>query len=269
MEINVLGPLTASEAGTSIVPSAAKPRQILAVLALNANHVVTVTRLMEELWGSDLPRSAPTTLQTYILQLRRKLSAALGSVTGAKDVLATRHSGYQLSMDASAVDAWQFDQLTVAGYAAYEAGDAARASRRLSEALNLWRGPALVDLQHGTLLEVEVMRLRESRLAALERRLDADLAMRRHHELLGELAGLTAEFPLHENLHAQFMLALYRCGRPSQALEAFRRLRSGLVDELGLEPSARVQRLQRAILSADPVLDGVHPGAVVGVSSIG
>ncbi|MCQ4084271.1 AfsR/SARP family transcriptional regulator [Streptomyces sp. RB6PN25] len=262
MEIKVLGQLTASESGVSIVPSAAKPRQILALLALNANHVITVAGLMEELWGLDLPRSAPTTLQTYILQLRRKLNAALASSPApavpsrsAKDVLSTRHNGYLLGVDPRDVDAWEFDRLTTQGYAAFEADDPARASRLLNEALALWRGPALVDLQRGPLLDVEVMRLQESRLAALERRLDADLKLNRHHEVLGELAGLTAQYPLNENLHAKFMLALYRCGRASGALQAFRRLRAGLVEELGLEPSARVQRLHQAILASDPALD--------------
>ncbi|MEV4438289.1 AfsR/SARP family transcriptional regulator [Streptomyces sp. NPDC049577] len=266
MEIKVLGQLTAAESGTSVVPSAAKPRQILALLALNANHVVTVQVLMEELWGLDLPRSAPTTLQTYILQLRRKLGAALAAgacagahvpVCSAKDLLATRHNGYLLAVDPRDIDAREFDRLTAEGYAAYEQDDPARASRLLSEALALWRGPALVDLQRGPLLEIEAMRLQESRLAALGRRIDAELRLHHHYEILGELAGLTAQYPLDENLHAQFMLALYRCGRASGALQAFRRLRAGLIDELGLEPSARVQRLHQAILASDPALDAI------------
>ncbi|QMU78189.1 AfsR/SARP family transcriptional regulator [Streptacidiphilus sp. PB12-B1b] len=256
MEINVLGPLTASEAGVSIVPSATKPRQILALLALNANQALTVSGLMDELWGPVLPRSAPATLQTYILQLRRKLDGALGaSVRGAKDVLVTRNCGYLLAVDPTVVDAWEFERLTAEGHAAYAAGDPQAASRLLSEALALWRGPALVDLQQGRLLEMEVTRLQESWIAALECRLDADLRLRRHHEVLGELAGLTVQYPLREKLHAQFMLALYRCGRSARALEAFRRLRAGFIDELGLEPSVRMQQLHRAILSADPSLN--------------
>lgn len=269
MEIRVLGQMAASESGVSVVPSATKPRQILALLALNANHVVTVQSLMEELWGFDLPRSAPTTLQTYILQLRRKLSAAFragqggAAVSGnpersAKEVLATRHNGYLLAVDPCDIDAWRFDRLTAEGYAAFEEDAPDRAAKLLTEALELWRGPALVDLQRGPLLDIEVMRLQESRLAALERRIDADLRLDRHYEILGELAGLTAQHPLNENLHAQFMLALYRCGRSSGALQAFRRLRAGLIDELGLEPSARVQRLHQAILASDPALDAVR-----------
>lgn len=258
MDVRLLGPLTASEAEISIVPSAGKPRQILALLALNADRMVTVSSMMEELWGLDLPRSAPTTLQTYILQLRRKLTVALaGSSRMAKDVLVTRNSGYLLSVEPTDVDARRFERLVSRGYAVYDA-DAARASELLGEALSLWRGAALADLPQGRLLEVETMRLHESRIAALERRIDADLRLQCHHEVLGELAGLTVQFPLHENFHAQFMLALHRCGRSGRALEAFRQLRASLVDELGLEPSGRVQRLHQAILTADPALDPVN-----------
>ncbi|MFD9125579.1 BTAD domain-containing putative transcriptional regulator [Kitasatospora sp. NPDC059571] len=260
MEIRVLGPLTACENGVSIVPSAAKPRQILALLALNSGRVVTVPALMEELWGAALPRSAATTLQTYILQLRRRLCAALEPSAGsAKDVLVTRHGGYLLDAAPGSIDAQEFDRLTAEGYAAYDMDAPEAAARLLTRALALWTGPALVDVQQGRLLEVEVMRLQESRLAALERRIDADLQLARHHEVLGELAGLTAQYPMHENLHAQFMLALYRCGRPSRALEAYRRLRTALVDELGLEPSARLRRLQQSVLAADPSLDDIRP----------
>ncbi|QMU78131.1 AfsR/SARP family transcriptional regulator [Streptacidiphilus sp. PB12-B1b] len=269
MDINLLGPLTASETGVSIVPSAGKPRQILALLALNAGRMVTVASMMEELWGLDLPRSAPTTLQTYIMQLRRKLALALSdSPRAAKDVLVTRNSGYLLLAEPGEVDARRFDLMVSRGYAAFDA-DPRQASDLLGEALALWRGPALVDLPQGRLLEVETMRLHESRIAALERRIDADLRLQYHHEVLSELAGLTAQHPLHENFHAQFMLALHRCGRSGQALEAFRKLRSSLVDELGLEPSGRVQRLQQAILSADPELDPVHERGLHHLSQAG
>lgn len=261
MEIRVLGPLTADLNGLSIVPTAAKPRQILALLALNRGRVVTVGALMEEVWGLELPRSAATTLQTYIMQLRRGLSSALGPAA-AKEILATRHGGYLLDAEPGSVDAQEFDRLAAQGYAAFDAESPEDAARLLTEALALWTGPALVDVQQGRLLEVEVTRLQESRLAVLERRIDADLRIGRHHEVLGELAGLTAQHPMHENLHAQFMLALYRCGRTSGALDAYQRLRAALVDELGLEPSARLRRLHHSLLAADPTLDSVgasHP----------
>jgi DNA-binding SARP family transcriptional activator len=260
MEIKVLGPLEAVEGSVSIVPSAGKPRQLLALLALNARQMVPVVAMMDELWGPRPPRSAATTLQTYIFQLRRSLSAAMvGTGRDAKEVLITRSAGYLLETPMGDVDACRFDELTVRGYAAFEAGDPEAASRQLGQALGLWRGPALIDLPRGNRLEIEATRLDESRVAALERRLDADLQLGRHHEILGELAGLTAQYPLHENMHAQFMLALYRCGMSARALEVFRRLRASLIDELGLEPSGPVQRLQRAVLASDPGLDPVNP----------
>ena len=254
MDIKVLGPLEACAGATSIVPSAAKPRQILAVLALQAGRVVPVPTLMEELWGPGLPRSASTTLQTYVLQLRKLLTAGLPAGR-AKDVLATRHGGYLLDVPGEAVDAHVYDRLSAAGRRALELGDYEAASRLLGSALDLWRGQALVDVQVGSRLELEVIRLEESRLGVLESRIDADLRLGRHRTVLSELAVLTARNPLHESLCAQFMIALYRSGRQSGALDVYQRLRGTLVSELGVEPSARVQEVQRAILTSDVLLD--------------
>jgi DNA-binding SARP family transcriptional activator len=136
-----------------------------------------------------------------------------------------------------------------------EIGDHEAASRLLRSALDVWRGPALVDVQIGIRLGVKVNGLEESRLGVMESRIEADLRLGRHHMLLGELAELAARFPMHENLCAQYMTALYRSGRKWRALEVFRRLRETLVDELGLEPSRHVQSVQQAILNSDPTLD--------------
>ncbi|MEU3191072.1 AfsR/SARP family transcriptional regulator [Streptomyces sp. NPDC006992] len=284
MRIRVLGTLHAETAGASIAPSAAKPRQILALLALRSRHIVPVADLMEEVWGAGPPRSAPTTLQTYILQLRRRLRAALGDqaplpATGAaprdplgpgdKHILVTRHGGYQLEIADADVDALQFAQLTRNGHAAYEAGDMAKAARLLDEALALWRGPALADLPHGKHLAIEATRLEESRLGALERRIDADLRLGRHREVLGELCALRGRYPLYENLHALLMVAFHQDGRSSDALVAFRRLRATLVEELGLEPSPRIDRLHQAILRGEDALAawrGVEAGAAAGLA---
>ncbi|MET9861284.1 AfsR/SARP family transcriptional regulator [Streptomyces smyrnaeus] len=284
MRIRVLGTLHAETAGVSIAPSAAKPRQILALLALQSRHIVPVSDLMEEVWGAGPPRSAPTTLQTYILQLRRRLRAALGDPgplpqAGApprdpyapsdKDILATRHGGYQLEIADSDVDALEFAQLTRTGHAAYEAGDMAKSSRLLEAALALWRGPALADLPHGRHLSIEATRLEESRLGALERRIDADLHMGRHREVLGELCALRGRYPLYENLHALLMVAFHQDGRSSDALIAFRRLRGTLVEELGLEPSPRIDRLHQAILRGEDALDawrGTGSGEAAGLA---
>ncbi|MCD0486338.1 AfsR/SARP family transcriptional regulator [Streptacidiphilus sp. ASG 303] len=257
MDIKVLGPLRAEVHGRSIVPSAGKPRQILALLAVYANQILPVPALMEEVWGADMPRSALTTLQTYILQLRRLLAAAYGPdpLHGPKDVLATRHGGYLLEVQPGAVDVHEYDRLVAAGRAAADRGEDEAASVLYREALSVWHGPALVDVKAGPLLEIERVRLEESRLGALERRIDADLRLGRHDELLSELTALTARHPLHEGLHAQCMVALYRSGRQWRALEIYQGLRGCLAEELGLDPSARLQRLHHAILAGDPALE--------------
>ncbi|MEI5099124.1 AfsR/SARP family transcriptional regulator [Streptomyces sp. PmtG] len=257
MEIKVLGPLVAEKGGTSIVPSAAKPRQILALLSVYANQVMPVPTLMEEIWGTDLPRSALTTLQTYILQLRRLIGTALGpdSPYTARDVLATRHGGYLLEVQPGAVDVHEYDRLVATARAEAASGDDATAAALYRDALGMWRGPALVDVRLGPRLEIELVRLEESRLEVLEQRIDSDLRLGRHMQLLAELTSLTARHPLHEGLHAQCMVALYRSGRQWQALEIYQNLRKGLADELGLDPSVRLQQLHRAVLAGDPALD--------------
>lgn len=259
MDVKVLGPLTAYERGVSVVPTAAKPRQILALLALQADRVVTVPTLMEEIWGEAVPRSAATTLQTYILQLRRRIATALdGDPTReAKDVLVTQHGGYMLQIQPGQLDVQEFEQLAESGRDACEAGDDRAASTLLRRALSLWQGPALVDVRVGPVLELEVLRMEEDRMACLERRIGADLRLGRHTELVPELRVLTARNPMHENFCAQLMIALHRSGNAWRALEAYRRLRAALVDELGLEPSAKLQQLQQAIIAgdADPLPD--------------
>lgn len=259
MDVKVLGPLTAYERGVSVVPTAAKPRQILALLALQADRVVTVPTLMEEIWGEAVPRSAATTLQTYILQLRRRIATALEDdpTREAKDVLVTQHGGYMLQIQPGQLDVQEFEQLAESGRDACEAGDDRAASALLRRALSLWQGPALVDVRVGPVLELEVLRMEEDRMACLERRIGADLRLGRHTELVPELRVLTARNPMHENFCAQLMIALHRSGNAWRALEAYRRLRAALVDELGLEPSAKLQQLQQAIIAgdADPMPD--------------
>jgi SARP family transcriptional regulator, regulator of embCAB operon len=262
MQIQVLGPLSAEVNGGSIVPSASKPRQILSLLALYPGRVIPVPMLMEELWGTELPPSSLTTLQTYILQLRRRLGTAMGpgSPVGAKHVLATRHGGYLLQVEDTCVDVHHYEVLAREGQAAFEAGDNETSAARLRAALDLWTGSPLVDVRIGPVLEIEVMRLEQSRLVTMERRIDADLRIGRHVELLAELTDLTARHPHHEGLHSQVMLALYRSGRQASALEAYRRLRMRLIEELGVEPSPQLQRMHQAILSVDPQLDVLASG---------
>ncbi|MGW0792876.1 AfsR/SARP family transcriptional regulator [Streptomyces sp. NPDC002911] len=260
MKVQVLGALAAEVNGESIVPTAGKPRQILSLLCLNPGRAMPVSTLMEEIWGSEPPPSALTTVQTYILQLRRRLGAALGpgapgAPGTAKEVLATRHRGYLMQIPAMSVDVHQYERMVVRGRAAREAGDDATAAACFSQALELWRGPALVDVRAGPVLGMEVLRLQESRLATVEWRIDADLRLGRHCELLAELVGLMARHPFHEGLHAQAMVALYRSGRQAAALDVYRRLRIRLIEHLGVEPSPQVRGLHQAVLAVDPKLD--------------
>ncbi|MEU9110146.1 Regulatory protein AfsR (plasmid) [Streptomyces xanthophaeus] len=257
MKIKVLGSLNAEVNGVSIVPTAGKPRQILALLALYPGRVVPVPTLLEEIWGTELPQSGLTTLQTYIHQLRRRLGTAMGpdAPGSAKDVLVTRYGGYLLQIPPEAVDVHTYESLAAEGQRAFEEGEDGYASKCLREALDLWEGPTLVDVRVGPILDIEVMRLEESRLVTRERRIDADLRLGRHVELIAELTDVIARYPQHEGLHSQAMLALYRAGRQASALDVYRRLRQRLIAELGVEPSPQLQRLHQAILAVDPRLD--------------
>ncbi|WP_331741963.1 AfsR/SARP family transcriptional regulator (plasmid) [Streptomyces sp. NBC_00726] len=256
MDIDVLGTLAVREMGTSITPTAPKPRQVLALLALHADEVVPVGTLTEELWGSEPPRSARPTLQTYILQLRELITAALeghgdGTRT-AKDVLLTVPGGYLLKGGEGGHDVQEFERLAGMGYRAMDAEDFPEGARLLREALALWTGPALADVHTGPHLDTQIKRLEESRLCALDQRIEADLRLGRHRELLSELTVLLSRYSTHESLCGQYMLALYRSGRRGEALDAYQRLRSTLVRTLGLEPSPALAKLQRSILMARP-----------------
>ncbi|MFI1075564.1 BTAD domain-containing putative transcriptional regulator [Streptomyces puniciscabiei] len=263
MDIDVLGALDVRENGVSVAPTAPKPRQVLALMALHADRVVPVASLVEELWSDRPPRSARTTLQTYVLQLRELIATALARGPGqrsgagpecrtAKDVLLTLPGGYLLSAGGGTSDVREFERLAGLGYRAMDAGDFAGASRTLAAALDLWSGSAFADVQTGPLLTVEAKRLEESRLCALDQRIEADLRLGRHREVLAELTVLTSRYRTHENLHAQFMIALHRSGRRGEALDAYLQLRTTLGRDLGLEPSPRLRRLQHSILTAAP-----------------
>jgi len=260
VEISVLGTLNASVGDESFAPSASKPRQLLAMLALNAGKVVTVPALMEEIWGVMLPRSSATTLHTYIASLRRRMDQVLiGTARSAKDVLVTEHTGYRLEADPADVDATRYGHLSSVGRRAVEAGDWATAVSSLRLALDLWRGPALSDVATGSQLTIEVLRLEENRLSDLDLLIEAELCIGRHRYILGELAVLCTQHPMLENFHAHYMLALYRSGHQCRALEVFRRLRATMMGELGVNPSPRIRHLHQAILSGDPRLDDPDP----------
>jgi SARP family transcriptional regulator, regulator of embCAB operon len=257
IDIKILGPLVATVDGVSIVPTAPKQRQVLAILALNAGRLVTVAQIVEEMWDQDPPRIPVASLQTYILHIRRKIERALANPPpgSSRAVLVTAASGYVLEGSLVNIDATRYEQLAADGREAMNRGDDATASRTLAAALDVWRGPALVDLPVGPHLQIEATKLEESRLSVLDLRIDADLRLGRHHQLLEELAGLCARYPWLESFHAQYMLALYRSGRQSRSLELYRRLQANVAEHLGVDPTRRLRQLHQAILAGDPIMD--------------
>jgi SARP family transcriptional regulator, regulator of embCAB operon len=256
MQINVLGPLNLRAGQIDAVPTARKPRKLLALLLVNDTRIVPVSSLVTELWESSPPKSAMTTLQTYVMHLRKLLAEALQvpSATVSREVLQTRGTGYAFVVRPGELDLHEYRRLEEAGDRALLCNDDASAVRLLRQAEMLWSGSALADVEHGPLLEAEVARLEQSRMTMVERRIEAELRLGRHHTALSELAGLVSYHRFHEGLHATFMLALYRSGHRSRALEVYHRLRRTMADELGLEPSPSLQHLLRNVLLSDSSL---------------
>lgn len=260
MRIQVLGQFVVSDgagAAGNAVPTARMPRKMLALLAVNACRMVASHALITELWDTSPPKSATTTLQTYILHVRKRLGHTLGvpQAAVADTMLTTRSLGYCLTVPLTDIDVHQYRQLDQRGQQSLRDGDDHAAVAVLRQALGLWHGTPLMDVDHGRLLTAEVALLEQSRITMLESCIEAQLRLGQHREILGELASLIREFPFHESLHAAYMVALHRSGWRARALEVFGRLRRSMVDELGFEPSPRLQRLQTAILSSAPQLD--------------
>lgn len=246
LDVRILGPLEVRDGDTVLRLGGPKQRALLVLLVLRANEIVSADRLVEELWDGSPPDDAATALQAHISRLRKALPDGTA--------LLTRSPGYVLELGPHQLDRSRFDRLVDDGRAAVEAGDAASGAGLLGEALALWRGRPLADLENEPFARDVVARLDESWLAAIEARIDADLALQRHEELVAELTALVRAHPLREHLRAQLMLALYRSGRQAEALAAYADGRRVLVDELGLEPGPELQRLQQAILAHDPEL---------------
>lgn len=259
VSVRFLGPLSVCVSGRNVTPTAAKQRRILALLALNAGRLVTIPTLAEELWGDDPPVTSAATLQTYMLQLRKRLASA-SSAQCTQRLISTHHGGYLLQDACCRTDIAEFDKFARPGRAAAQSGDYRTAADLLSRALEVWRGPAFADVPPGRILEIEAISLEETRHGILERRIEADLALSRHSDLLGELRLLTARHPMSENFAGYLMIALYRSGHVGRALEEFHRLRSALRTGLGIEPSPRLQHLQQAILARDPALETENQG---------
>jgi YVTN family beta-propeller protein len=250
----ILGCLEVSRSGRMVPLGGPRQRAVLALLLLEANQVVSMDRLAEDIWDGHPPAGWATTVQTYVFHLRRALEPDRARGAGG-GVLVTRGRGYLLSVNREQLDAARFlDGFTV-GRAALDAGRYAEAAEMLRQALALWRSGVLADLADYAFIRPEAARLDELRLAALEARIDADLALGRHDALTGELEHLAASHPLRERLHGQLMLALYRCGRQAEALAAYRRARDLLAAELGIDPGEPLQHLHQSVLAHDPALD--------------
>ncbi|GAA4614200.1 BTAD domain-containing putative transcriptional regulator [Actinoallomurus liliacearum] len=249
MEIRILGPFELLDGERRVPIDAPKQRAVLTALVLRANRVVPAEELAELVWGDDPPSSARLTLQGYVLRIRRAL-AAVPDLT-----IHTEPTGYLLRVDPDRIDAHRFARLIEDAARAATGGDTAAEADLLREALALWRGEPLTDVGSDTLRREEAGRLTEMRASAIERRVDADLRLGRHLELIGELTALVAAHPFREEFRAQLMLALYRAGRRADALEAYRDARAVLTRELGVEPGPRLRRLEQAVLTADPALD--------------
>jgi DNA-binding SARP family transcriptional activator len=258
LDFRILGPLEVLSDSRPVALAGNRQRAVLAYLLLHAGELVSTDRLIDAIWGERPPRTAATSLQNAIGQLRKVLGP---------DVVATRAPGYALQVDPDRIDARRFERLVTEARGL----EPEERTRRLRAALDLWRGDALSEFAFEPFAEAEIRRLEELRLTAVEERVDADLELGRHAELVAELEPLVAANPLRERLRGQLMLALYRSGRQAEALAAYHRARRALVDELGIEPSRGLQQLHASILrqeaglepagSATPV--GDHYGEVV------
>jgi DNA-binding SARP family transcriptional activator len=246
MEFRILGPLEVWHAGRELFLAGRRPRALLAVLLLRPNQVVSADRLIDELWGENALEDAASALKVVVCRLRKAL---------LPDVVTTKPPGYLLRVGPDELDLDQFERLVDEGRELLACGLAADASERLRDALSLWRGPPLADFTYESFARTAITRLDELRLAATELRIDADLSLGRHDELVGELEALVSDHPLRERLRMYLMTALYRSGRQADALQAYEDARQTLVDEFGVRPCRPLQDLVRAILRQDPSLE--------------
>jgi DNA-binding SARP family transcriptional activator len=250
MEFRLLGALEVRDGGRPVALGAGRQRALLAILLLHANEVVAVDRLVDELWAGSPPESARKALQVYVFRLRRVLGAGL---------IRTRPSGYLLEIRPNELDLHRFERLVRHAGALRAGGETAGAAAALREGLALWNGPALADFTYEQFAQSEIARLEELRLVAHEERIEADLRAGQGVDLVGELEALVAEHPYRERLRGQLMIALYRAGRQAEALASYQATRRLLVEELGIQPSPALQKLEGAILRQEPELEPPAP----------
>ncbi|MDP9440972.1 MAG: AfsR/SARP family transcriptional regulator, partial [Actinomycetota bacterium] len=252
MKFRVLGPLEVVDHGAVVQLPSGKAKLLLAALLVDAGHVVSTDRLYEVLWGAEPPDTASNTLQTYVNHLRNALEPGRARRQPSRFVL-MKAPGYVLAAAPEDIDAGRFERLVSEGRRRLH--EPREAAATLRQALDLWRGEALADFTFEPFAQAEITRLSELRLAVLEDRIRADLALGGHAQLCGELAQLVARHPLREQLWGHLMVALYRCGRQAEALRAFTQLRETLGEQLGISPSPALARLEEAMLLQKPELD--------------
>jgi DNA-binding SARP family transcriptional activator len=251
LEFRILGPLEVVGDRGPVRLGGTRQRATLAILLLSANRVVSVDSIVEDLYADAAPVTALKQVQRQISELRK----ALGSVS----VIETRSPGYMIRLSPGQLDLSTFERLAAEAAEAFSADDPRQAANLLRQALGLWRGDPLSDLTYESFAQAPIERLQELRLAALEQRIDADLALGRHNELIAELEQLVQAHPVREQLHAQLMQALYRSGRQAEALAAYRGAWTRLMDGFGIEPGPALKELERRILAQDPRLELVPP----------
>jgi DNA-binding SARP family transcriptional activator len=256
LRIKILGPLSVIRGTTELAPTAPKQRQVLALLLLNANRIVTMRQLVWELWASNPPATAVGAVHIYVMQLRRSLGAANSSR------LTTHERGYRLSVRPGELDLDVFAARVRDAEAALARNDLMLAAREFRSALDLWQADILVDVDAGPVLTAAITRIERSRLDVVSERIGVDLRLGLHQQLIGELSGLVYRHPADEQLTSQLMLALYRSGRQADAVAAFHALRAALAREHGGPPSNKTHQLYIDILSADQGLELAPPFAM-------
>jgi DNA-binding SARP family transcriptional activator len=249
MEYRILGPLEALDGDRQVSLGGTRQRAVLALLLLHGNETLSRDVIIDSLWGEDAPPTAPKVLQNCVSALRKELPA---------ETIRTVGGAYSLTLGPEELDRDRFERLHAEGRAALAEGAHAEAAERLRAALALWRGSPLADLSYERFTQDEITRLEELQIAAIEDRIDADLGLGLHDELVPELEALVARHPLRERLRGQLMIALYQAGRQAEALEVYRAARRTFMTELGIEPGRALQELERSILAQDPGLEAVQ-----------
>jgi predicted ATPase/DNA-binding SARP family transcriptional activator len=253
LDFRLLGPLEVRAGGEPLPLGGTKQRTVIAILLLHANEPVAADRLIDAIWGDHPPGTAKTALQGYITQLRHSLEPSRLK-RSAGEVLVTTPAGYVLRVGQGQLDRDRFESFARRGHDALATKRVSQAAELCRSGLELWRGPALAEFAYEAWAQGEADRLEERRLVCLEDRIEAELELGHHAELVGELEALIAEQPLRERLRALLMLALYRAGRQAEALEAYQHARRVLIEELGIDPSAELRELEAAILRQDSAL---------------